>query len=169
MALTDRFKQVAGTPSFFNSGVLDISGLGRDRTNYVDIGKGFSELVKQGLRVNHTLLYMAPRSLSLPFHCHPGGEIATVIEGEYFDADQSGNRIQVYGPGSVVVYSAFSTHRPLSESGATISYTTLDGILFPGKSMEIQAGDMEKLLERMRSAQAPQSALDWASILALTD
>ncbi len=147
---------------FFNSGVLESSHVSRDKIDFTDIGKGLGDVIKQGPRANHTFLNMSPGSLQLPPHCHPGGEIATVLEGEYFDADISGNRIHSYGPGSIVIYGAFSTHRPLSETGARISYTTLDGILFPGKSMEIQSDDPINLLRKMESAGAPQGALNYA-------
>ena len=90
------------------------------------------------------------------------GEIATVLDGEYFDADISGEVIHTYSKGSIVIYGAFSTHRPLSKTGGIVSYTTLDGIIFPGNSIEIQAEDPLELLKKMESKGAPQGALEYA-------
>ena len=162
MVLTDKITEVTGTPQFFNSGIILTQSLARDRLDFVDFGKGFNELVKPGQRMNPTLLNMPSGSLSLPPHCHPGGEIAYLIDGEYFDADMSGKPIKSYTPGSIVVYGAFSTHRPLSKTGARIFYVPLDGILFPGKSPDLQADDMINLLRKMESAGAPPQALDYA-------
>ncbi|MEK6846697.1 MAG: cupin domain-containing protein [Nanoarchaeota archaeon] len=158
----NRLQYITGTDDFFNSGVLITAGMAADRLDFRDVGKGFSKHVEPGERINPTLLHMPSGSLSLPPHCHPGGEIAYVISGEYFDADMTGRPIRTYPVGSVVIYSAFSTHRPLSRDGARIFYVPLDGILFPSRSPEVQASDPEMLLGKMEAARAPEPALSYA-------
>jgi len=164
-------EKVTGTDDFFNSGVLDCSKLSRDRMDFLDLGKVFGELVRPGRRLNPTLLNMPRDSLSLPPHCHPGGEIAYVVEGEYFDSDMKGNLIRNYGPGSIVVYGIYSTHRPLSKIGARIFYVPFDGIIFPGKSSELQAEDAISLLTKMQAfgSPAPGEAIDYARSWMLND
>ena len=179
MALTDKLRDMTGTEiigtklrlidtkltgevNFFNSGVLPTSSLARDRIDFVEIGKGFNELVKPCQRINPTLLNMPSGSLLLPPHCHPGGEIAYVAEGEYFDASILGTPMHTYPAGSIVFYGAFSTHRPLSRTGARIFYVPLDGIIFPGSSSELQTDDPQKLIDKMGKLSAPGPAIGYA-------
>ena len=160
--LIDRLNNRTGNPTFLNSGVLVTSHLPEDSFSYFDFGKSFTQFVKPVSRINPPFLNMPSDTLALPPHCHPGGEIAFVANGEYFDADISGKPIHNYSSGSIVVYGSFSTHRPLSKTGAKIFYVPLDGILFPGRLAELQADDPVKLLEKMESSGAPKPALDYA-------
>jgi hypothetical protein len=161
-SLRNKLKQLTGSNQFFNSGVLDTSALSRDRLDFIDMGRDFPDIVKSGERINPTMLNMPPNSFNLPPHCHPSGEIAYVADGEYFDALIDGRRNFTYTKGSVIIYGAFSTHRPLSEVGARIFYIPLDGIIFPGKNQEMQAEDTVSLLSKMQNAGAPPLALDYA-------
>ncbi len=156
-----------GSPTFFNSGIFDVFRTGDSTSStgnqFADLGREFTQqFLKPGPRFNHAYLKMPAGSLNLPPHCHPGGEIATVLEGGYFDADMHGNPIQAYSKGSIVIYGNFSTHRPLSGDGAVISYTTLDGILFPQNSNELVANSAQELLGKMEKLGAQKSSLEYA-------
>jgi len=90
-------------------------------------------------------------------HCHPGGELACVEAGEYFDADMQGNVLRTYPEGSIVFYKMGSTHRPLSLTGARLFYIPFDGIIF-GKGAEDL---MQKMVDKGVREEALQYALFW--------
>ncbi len=146
---------------FFNSGskIIPEPKTGHD---IVDFGPQSHLAFLQGSRINPTLLTMPPLALTLPPHCHPGGEIAYVIEGEYFDANLKGSPIRSYPAGSLVAYGLFSTHRPLSRTGAKIFYIPFNGIVFPSRSQELSTDDPHNLVRKMKDLGAPLPALDYA-------
>lgn len=146
---------------FFNSGskIMPVQKTGFD---IIDLGPQSHLAFSQGSRINPTILTMSRDALHLPPHCHPGGEIAYVVQGEYFDANLNGLPIQTYDSGSLVVYGLFSTHRPLSRTGAKIFYIPFNGIVFPSKSQELSADDPYNLVRKMKDLGAPLPALEYA-------
>jgi len=145
---------------YLNSGrwmgsIADTSKLAFD--SILEARENPEDFLKQGRRFNPTWLNMPANCLSMGPHCHPGGEFAYVVTGQYFDADMSGNRIRTYGEGSIVFYTKGSTHRPLSEVGAEIFYIPFDGIVF-GKDPNELARKMQKV---GTSVEALEYALHW--------
>lgn len=142
-------------PRFFNSGVGLDHDLSGNEIRFETAGKYASHFFRQGQKFNPTLLYLPPRTLKQQPHCHPGGEIAFVVSGSYFDAGMSGNALRgTYEEGDVVFYGKGSTHRPLSHTGAGIFYIPFDGILF--------ADTPSQLLDKMKAATCSDEALEYA-------
>ncbi|MDO8555939.1 MAG: hypothetical protein Q7R96_02075, partial [Nanoarchaeota archaeon] len=106
-------------------------------------------------------LNMPKDCLNLGPHCHPGGELAIVTDGCYFDAHIDGSKIWEYPKGSVVFYKQWSTHRPLSDQGAQITYFTFDGLIIPNRGV-MSPEVPRKVLEKMSELKAPKDAVDYA-------
>ena len=154
MGFIENLEAKTGTERYFNSGIglrrpLDTTTLGFDAA-----GEGVAEWFSLGKKFMPTHLNMPANCFTQGPHCHPGGEFAYVVEGEYFDADMNGSPIRVYPAGTTVFYNQFSTHRPLSQTGANIIYIAFDGIVF-GRNPEDLAGRMQKL-------GTPEEALEYA-------
>lgn len=138
-------RTLTGTLLFLNSGVGLTEPLSREnKPTYQSVGAYSANYFRQGPRFTYTQLHLPPNTLDQPPHCHPGGEIALVLAGEYFDADMQGNPLRTYKQGSRIFYPKGSTHRPLSHTGADIDYTTFDGIVF-GENLVDLMGKMERL------------------------
>ncbi|HLD12482.1 MAG TPA: hypothetical protein VJB87_02700 [Candidatus Nanoarchaeia archaeon] len=153
---------VAGEFNYRNS-VRDLTRpLDPTKLGFATTDPGFgSGLVFADGRSTMTRLRMPTNCLNLGPHCHPGGEVSIVLGGSYFDADIDGNQLLEYPEGSVVVYSKWSTHRPLSRTGADIIYFTLDGIIIPNKG--VMAPEVpRKVIDKMVSLKAPKDAVAFA-------
>ncbi|MBS3145129.1 hypothetical protein J4208_06115 [Candidatus Woesearchaeota archaeon] len=134
------YPKFSGKIHFLNSGV----GLTEDfpvqqfrqppKTLYQSVGLFATNYFRQGPKLNIARACLAPEDPEPP-HFHPGGEIAKVLVGEYFDADLDGNPFRFYQQGSTVFYSKGSTHRPLTRDGALVEYITFDGLV-EGKNAE---------------------------------
>jgi hypothetical protein len=154
MNFIEGFSKITRTDTFVNSGVGLEQELDPSQLDFAVIGDSFQDFFRQGARISPTLLSMPKGCLQQGPHCHPGGEFSYVVEGEYFDGDMEGGVIHTYPAGSVVFYSQGSTHRPLSNEGATILYIPFDGILF-GK-------DAEDLARKMVKVGTAEEAVDYA-------
>ena len=157
MSYVDNLTRITGTQRFVNSGVGLTRKLDPDQLDFETLGDGFEDFFRQGPRISPTMLSMPENCLDQGPHCHPGGEFSYVVDGAYFDADMEGGVIETYPAGSVVFYSAGSTHRPLSRDGATILYIPFDGIVF-GKDPADLARKMVKI---GTASEALEYALSW--------
>ena len=157
MNFIEGFSKITRTDTFVNSGVGLEQELDPSQLDFAVIGDSFQDFFRQGARIRPTLLSMPKGCLQQGPHCHPGGEFSYVVEGEYFDGDMEGGVIHTYPAGSVVFYSQGSTHRPLSNEGATILYIPFDGILF-GKDAEDLA---RKMVNVGTAEEAVEYALQW--------
>lgn len=125
-------RTVTGNLRFLNSGIgLSQSLPSSDKPSFQSIGRYAHNYFRQGDRFTYTQLRLPPDTFDQQPHCHPGGEIAIVRRGMYFDADMDGKPLRVYPEGTRVFYPKGSTHRPLSgHEGADIDYIAFDGIVF---------------------------------------
>ncbi len=164
-----------GNSDFINSGVVPRmqppAGRLKLDVTYFDLSTFLGAPTKRGYMASLT---MPPDTRDVAPHFHPGGEIARVLEGSYFDADMGGVPIignnglpLVYTKGMVVVSTQWSNHMPWSNEGAVLEYFTpgglvsmnRDGMIPEGMSLQTVA---EKTIEAAAKAQAPPDALRYA-------
>lgn len=146
-----------GQIKFHNSGIGLWQLLDRSKLDYKMAGDESAGYFRQGKRFNPTILNMPVNCLDQVPHCHPGGEFAYVVQGEYFDADMEGEVICSYPAGSVVFYNIFSTHRPLSRDGAQILYIPFDGIVFGKDPLDLA----NKMIKVGTTPAALEYAMTW--------
>ena len=139
---------------YLNSGIGLSGQLKKTQLAFEQAGEGADSFFQMGKRFNPTKLNMPPNCLDQGPHCHPGGEWAYVVDGEYFDANMEGRLLQHYCKGNTIFYNKGSTHRPLSITGAALLYIPFDGIVF-GK-------DAEDLARKMMKIGTAQEALEYA-------
>ncbi|GEM_PF-6826885 len=158
---------VTGDLLFLNSGVGLFDSLPAQRfretpkTVYQSVGAFATNYFRQGQKLTFIRAYLCPEDTE-PAHFHPGGEIAMVRAGEYFDADLEGTVIRSYLQGSVIFYPKGSIHRPLTRDGALVEYITFDGL--------VKGKDPEDLLTKMRgNSKIPEEALEYALLWMVTD
>lgn len=154
MGFIENLEAKTGTKRFWNSGIGFNKELNVTALDFDAAGEGVAGYFSLGAKFMPTHLNMPENCLTQGPHCHPGGEFAYVVRGEYFDADMQGNPIQTYPAGTTVFYNKFSTHRPLSRTGADLLYMAFDGIVF-GKNPEDLAGKMTKI-------GTPEEAVEYA-------
>ena len=154
MGFADSLQQKTGTEKYVNSGIGVKKPLDRTKLDYNQVAAGFDGFFRPGPRIGVYHLYMPQNCLNMGPHMHPGGELAFVIDGEYFDADMNGGVLRAYPRGSTVFYQAGSTHRPLSRDGSEIFYVAFDGIVF-GK-------DAIDLMMKIKRAEAPEDTVEYA-------
>ncbi len=161
MGFIENLEAKTGTERYFNSGIGLKRPLDKAQLDFDIAGEGVAEYFSVGRKFMPTHLNMPANCLTQGPHCHPGGEFAYVIDGEYFDADINGSPIQVYPAGTTIFYNKFSTHRPLSKTGSDIIYIAFDGIVF-GKNPEDLAGKMTKI-------GTPEEAVEYALTWMISD
>lgn len=142
---------------FLNSGI----GLSHSRPTLQTAGLFASNYFRQGKNHTFSTNYLDPDKPELP-HFHPGGEWALVEKGSYFDADMTGNVLRMYHQGSKVFYPRGSTHRPLTHTGAYVTYETYDGIVL--------GQNAEDLLTKMKGTpKTDELALEFALLWMVSD
>ena|SRR3989344_4886124 len=151
---------------FLNSGVwlpesFPLQSLIESKTAYQTIGTFATNYFRQGSRLTFTTAYLGPADPEPP-HFHPGGEIAFVRAGEYFDADMDGTCLRTYTEGSKIFYPKGSTHRPLTRDGAYVEFLTFDGI--------VSGKDAQELLTKMKHVpRTDELALEFALLWMVPD
>ena len=165
MGLKEKFdrtlEMTTGTDDFTNSGVKRLQVLSQGLLDFRTIAFGFDEWAQAGPRVTLTQLNMPVNCVNLGPHCHPKGELSVVLEGAYFDARMDCSVMQEYPQGTVGFYNQWSTHRPLSHTGAKIIYFTFDGLIIPNKG-EMSPTVHLQVLEKMAELRAPKDAVAYA-------
>ena len=159
--LRAKFRDVLGTDDFFNSGVLINAPPVSNNIGFRSLRKELGDMLIPGDEEDWAL-WLGPNSLNLPPHYHRGGEIAVVLGGGYSDVDMNGKALATYHKGDIVVYGAFSTHRPSTVTGAQIFYHSLNGTTFPTKPGEPRDGEASILFSKMMALGAPLPALEYA-------
>src|SRR3989344_1127708 len=95
-------EKTTGNDNYLNSGVRMSQVLNPSQLDFRTLASGFNEWTTASPRVTLTQLNMPKDCLNLGPHCHPGGELAVVTDGCYFDARIDGSKMWEYPKGSVV-------------------------------------------------------------------
>src|SRR3989338_8521499 len=96
MGFVDSLQQKTGTENYVNSGIGQKKQLDRTKLDYNQTGAGFDEFFRLGPKIASYNLFMPQNCLNMGPHMHHGGELAFVIDGEYFDADMRGEILRTY-------------------------------------------------------------------------
>ena len=160
MTFMEKLEQRTGTDDYVNSGVVTSKELDWGTLDFQVVAHGFNDSLSISPKITATRLHMPARCDNLGPHVHPGGELAYVVNGSYYDAAMDGNVLERYDPGSTVFYNKWSTHRPLSEEGAELFYLTFDGIIIPNHGvMHDDAGI--KIATKMAELNTPEDAVEY--------
>lgn len=152
MGFIDDLEMKTGTDKFINSGVIRRKEMSFEGGKVLLGTHGFREFSRSGDKGYDALLTLNPH-YDQPPHLHPGGELAVVLKGMYFDGNMEGEEIEEYGEGATIWYNQFSTHRPLTGSeSAHIYYVSFAGIIMKDSPRE--------LIKKAKEIKAPEDALD---------
>ncbi|MBS3152589.1 hypothetical protein J4230_04225 [Candidatus Woesearchaeota archaeon] len=154
-------REIVGSSKFINSGVSLKRKLDESILDFDSTSNNIYDYFSFGSRFRPTRLNMPRNYLGGKPHFHPGGELAYVYDGAYFDADMEGNPIRVYLKGSVIFYPRGSTHRHLSRNGAELLYIPFNGTIF--------GDNAEDLVNKMVRFSTPQEALEYALLWMVPD
>ncbi len=159
MGFVDSLQQRTGTERYVNSGVISRKEKTFQGAKVLLGVHGFREFTEPGDFGYDAILTLDPNYTNPP-HIHPGGELAVILNGMYFDGNNNGDPLHEYPEGTTVWYNKFSIHRPMTGvEGVRLYYVSFNGF--------VEKTPLIELLKKAKQLKAPEDAMDnmlrWAA------